>query len=137
MNWFGFNNRSNYGAGNSVWGGNYVGGWGNSGAYSGSAASNNLGSSGFNGGGNTGWGRPDESGRYYNYPNEPQPYDNFLVRGFNPGYEQYGVLGTRLDRQERTRTIDRLGQVGFWGHGSGYPLSLYGTVNSPFYELTF
>ncbi len=72
---------------------------------------------GFNNG-NTGWERP--------YANKRQPYNNFLISGFNPGYEQYGVLGTRLDRQERTRTIDSIGQVGFWQASiPGYPLSLY------------
>ena len=73
---------------------------------------------GFNGGGNTGWGRPDA--------NKRQPYNNFLISGFNPGYEQYGVLGTRLDRQKRTQTIDSIGQVGFWQASiPSYPLSLY------------
>jgi hypothetical protein len=80
---------------------------------------------GFNGVRNTGWGRPDESGRYYNYPNEPQPYDNFLIRGFNPGYAQAKIVETRNRRRNVERTIDSIGQVGFWGGGSGYPLSLY------------
>ena len=78
---------------------------------------------GFNGGGNADWGRPDESGRY---KPKPQPYNRFLVEGFNPGFEQYGVLGVRLDRQARERTIDRLGQVGFWqASNPNYPLNLY------------
>jgi hypothetical protein len=149
MNWFnnfsgGFNNRSNYGAGNSGWSGNYVGGWGNSGAYSGSTATlpnlntqstnyyganftgNNLGSSGFNNG-NTGWGnRSNESGRYYNYANQRQPYDEFLVCGFNLGYAQNNLVATRNRRRDVEQTIDSIGQVGFWGRGPGYPLSLYG-----------
>ena len=91
---------------------------------------------GFNGGGNTVWGnRSNESGRYY--ANQFQPYDDFLVRGFNPGYAQDKILDTRSRIRMTEANIDRLGQVGFWGRGSGYPLSLYGTVNSPFYELTF
>jgi hypothetical protein len=86
------------------------------------ASNNNSGGFGFNNG-NTGWeNRLGDSGRY---KPQPQPYNRFLVEGFNPGFEQYGVLGVRLDRQGRERTIDRLGQVGFWGRGSGYPLSLY------------
>jgi hypothetical protein len=80
---------------------------------------------GFNGGGNTGWGRPDESGRYYNYAKERQPYDDFLRRGFNPGYEQNNLVATRDRRRNVEQTIDSIGQVGFWGRGSGYPLSLY------------
>jgi hypothetical protein len=109
MNWFnnfsgGFNNRSNYGA---------------------SFTSNNLGSSGFNNG-NTGWGnRFNDSGRYYNYANQYQPYDDFLVRGFNPGYEQYAVVGTRNRRRDAEQAIDSIGQQGFWGNFA-YPRSLYG-----------
>jgi hypothetical protein len=89
------------------WGGNSVG-WG----------SNN---------GNTGWGnRSNESGRYYNYANQFQPYDNFLINGYNPGYEQYGVVNTRYKRRFGEAAINSIdGRGGFWGNFA-YPRSLYG-----------
>jgi hypothetical protein len=152
MNWFnnfsgGFNNgRTSYGGGNP-------GGWGNSGAVQASygentqtlpnlntqstmnstygasfASANNSGGWG-NAGGfglNTGWGnRLNDSGRYYNYANQFQPYDNFLINGFNPGYAQNNVVATRDRRRAAEQTIDRIGQVGFWGRGANYPESLY------------
>ncbi|MFZ4085477.1 MAG: hypothetical protein ACOYK1_08105, partial [Vampirovibrionia bacterium] len=81
--------------------------------------------------GNTGRGnRPNESGRYYNYANERQPYDDFLVRGFNSGYAQNNLVATRNRRRDIEQTIDSIGQVGFWGRGSGYPQSLYYPQNS-------
>ena len=108
---FGFNNGSTGSTGN-----NY--GYGNSGGW----GSNN---------GNTGWGnRSNESGRYYNYANQRQPYDDFLIRGFNPGYEQCAVVETRNRRRGAEQTIDSIGQVGFWGRGSGYPQNLYYPQNS-------
>ena len=107
----GFNNGSTGSTGN-----NY--GYGNSGGW----GSNN---------GNTGWGnRSNESGRYYNYANQRQPYDDFLIRGFNPGYEQCAVVETRNRRRGAEQTIDSIGQVGFWGRGSGYPQNLYYPQNS-------
>ena len=54
------------------------------------------------------------SGRYYNYANENQPYDNFLIGGFNPGYEQVNVVNTRSRRRAAEQNIDNLGRVGFW-----------------------
>lgn len=54
------------------------------------------------------------SGRYYNYANENQPYDNFLIGGFNPGYEQVNVINTRQRRRAAEQNIDNLGRVGFW-----------------------
>jgi|LakMenE18May11ns_1017448.scaffolds.fasta_scaffold9959657_8 hypothetical protein len=151
-NYSNFGGSFNGGVSTRGWGGNY--GWGgNSGAvqgangswggYSGNtqtlpntqpmdyrygasfASNNNSGGFGFNNG-NIGWeNRPDESGRYYNYAKERQPYDDFLRRGFNPGYEQNNLVATRDRRRNVEQTIDSIGQVGFWGRGSGYPLSLY------------
>jgi hypothetical protein len=145
--------RINYGGGNPGWGGNYGGG-GNYGAvqarYGGdtqilpnlntqstmnttgtSFMSNNNSGGWGNAGGfgfNTGWGnRSNEFGRYSNYVNQQpdQPYNRFLIEGFNPGFEQYGVLGARLDRQEREKTIGYIGHARFWGREPGYPLNLY------------
>jgi hypothetical protein len=152
----GFNNnfgRTSYGGGNPGWGGSYGGG-GNYGAvqasYNGNAqtlsnlntqstmnttgtsfmSNNNSGGWG-NAGGfgfNTGWGnRSNESGRYYDYPSQPQPqpYDNFLINGFKYGYAQDKVVATRDRRRVAEAAIDNIGKVGFWGRGSDYPLSLY------------
>jgi hypothetical protein len=103
---FGFNNGSTGSTGN-----NY--GYGNSGGW----GSNN---------GNTGWGnRSNESGRYYNYANQFQHYDNFLINGFNLGDEQYAVVGIRNRRRDAEQAIDSIGQQGFWGNFA-YPRSLYG-----------
>ena len=102
-------------------------GWGNNGSIQ--VNSDAIGC-GFNNG-NTGWGnRSYESGRYYNYANQRQPYDDFLIRGFNPGYEQCAVVETRNRRRDVEQTIDSIGQVGFWGRGSGYPQNLYYPQNS-------
>jgi hypothetical protein len=92
------------------WGGN-SGGWGNAGGF------------GFN----TGWGnRSNESGRYYDYPSQPQPYDNFLINGFSPGYAQDKVVATRDRRRMAEANIDLFGKVGAWQPSNpGYPLSLY------------
>jgi hypothetical protein len=75
--------------------------------------------------GNTTRNRSNESGRYYNYANQFQHYDNFLINGFNPGYEQYAVVGTRNRRRDAEQAIDSIGQQGFWGNFA-YPRSLYG-----------
>jgi hypothetical protein len=82
---------------------------------------------GFNGGGNTGWeNRLGDSGRYYDYPNQPQPYDGFLRRGFNPGYEQNELINTRSRRRMAEAKIDTIGKVGFWQPRIPcYPLNLY------------
>jgi hypothetical protein len=147
----GFNNnnfgRTNYGFGNAGWSGNNYGtfekgGYGGNAVtlpnlntqsnspYGASFASNaggwgNAGGFGFN----TGWGnRSNESGRYSNYVNQQpdQPYNRFLIEGFNPGFEQFGVLNARLDRQARQETINGLGKVGFWQPSwPNYPQSLY------------
>lgn len=149
----GSNNGSTTSGNNTGWWGNVWGnvwgngtGWGNNGSiqFNPSAigfgfwnsnvntgsTSNNCGvipvGCGFNNG-NTGWGnRSNESGRYYNYANQYQPYDDFLIRGFNPGYEQCNLVATRNRRRNVEQTIDTIGQVGFWGRGFGYPQSLYG-----------
>ena len=73
------------------------------GGNSGSWGSNN---------GNTGWGN--------------RSYDNFLIDGFNPGHEQYGVLDTRWKRRFSEAAINSIdGRGGFCGNFA-YPRSLYG-----------
>ena len=53
-------------------------------------------------------------------------YDNFLIDGFNPGHEQYGVLYTRWNRRFGEAAINSIdGRGGFWGNFA-YPRSLYG-----------
>jgi hypothetical protein len=75
--------------------------------------------------GNTGWGnRSNESGRCYNYANQYQPYDNFLINGYNP--EQYGVVNIRYKARLGEAAINSIdGRGGFCGNFA-YPRSLYG-----------
>jgi hypothetical protein len=63
---------------------------------------------------------------YNRPPWQEQPYNNFLINGFNPGYQQNQLVNTRYKRQVAEATIDNIGKVGFWGPGSSYLGSLYG-----------
>ncbi|NBV98060.1 MAG: hypothetical protein EBR67_00940 [Proteobacteria bacterium] len=55
-----------------------------------------------------------------------EPYDNFLINGFNPGYEQYAIVGTRNRRRDAEQAIDSIGQQGGFFGNFAYPRSLYG-----------
>jgi hypothetical protein len=133
MNWFnnfngGFNNNFGYPANTTTAPSNNF--YTNSASNTTTPSSNTIGLG--NGsttivlGPGTGWGnRLNDSGRYYNYANQFQPYDNFLINGFNPGYEQYAIVGTRNRRRDAEQAIDNIGKVGFWGNFA-YPRSLYG-----------
>ena len=131
MNWFnnfsgGFNNNSNFGYhGNTTRNSFYT----NSASNTTTPSSNTIGlgngSTTIGLGPGTGWGnRSNESGRYYNCAN--QPYDNFLINGYNPGYEQYAVVGTRNRRRDAEEAINSIGGRGGFCGNFAYPRSLYG-----------
>ncbi|MBU6197445.1 MAG: hypothetical protein KGO93_07780 [Cyanobacteria bacterium REEB446] len=155
MNWFnnfsgGFNNNSNFGYhgnttrnsfytnsvsntttpssntigfGNGSWG-NGTGGQGNDGYIQFNSGAIGL---GFNNGNTGGWGNHGGwGGNSGSWGSKFQPYDNFLINGFNPGHEQYAIVGTRNRRRYAEQAIGIIGQQGgFWGNFA-YPRSLYG-----------
>lgn len=117
MNWFnnfsgGFNNNSNFG---------YHGNTTCNTTCNTNPASKGLGngSTTIGLGPGTGWGNRS-------YANQSQPYDNFLINGFNPGYEQYAIVGTRNRRRDAEQAIDSIGQQGGFFGNFAYPRSLYG-----------
>ena len=112
----GSNNGSTTSGNNTGWWGNVWGngtGWGNNGSIQFNPSA--IGFGFWNG--STG-------------SNPSIPYDDFLIRGFNPGYEQCNLVATRNRRRDVEQTINSIGQVGFWGCGSGYPQNLYYPQNS-------
>jgi hypothetical protein len=101
-----FGGSFNGGVSTRGWGGNYDWG-GNSGAVQGANGS----WGGYYGGSNL----------TYNRPLREQPYDRFLLTA----YKQPKLVATREGRRFGEDVISSIGPAGFWGRGSGYPLSLY------------